>query len=132
MMQASVYGRLGRDPQTRQTKTGADMVTCSIAVDAAPGNSEQPETVWFQVLAFGKVAETLARHQKGDLVSLSGRITQSRWTNQAAEEKTGMTIITDAVISAKSVRPSGGRKKEDGTAGDYDDCNDEFTDEIRF
>jgi single-strand DNA-binding protein len=118
MIQASIYGRLGRDPQTRQTKNGSNMVTASIAVDATPGNHDgDQETIWFQVLAFGKVGDTLARHQKGDLVSMSGRITQSRWTSQAGEEKTGMTIIADTVISAKSVRPGGGRKKADAKAG---------------
>ncbi len=79
MIQASIYGRLGRDPATKQTKSGGSMVTASIAVDATPVNSEEPETVWFQVLAFGRAGETLERHSKGDLISMSGRITQSRW-----------------------------------------------------
>jgi single-strand DNA-binding protein len=81
MIHASIYGRIGRDPQTRQTRNGSDMVTSSIACDAALGNHEgDTETIWFQVLAFGMVAETLARHSEGDLISLFGRITQSRWT----------------------------------------------------
>ena len=132
MIQASIYGRLGRDPQQRQTKNGADMVTASLAVDATPGNAEESETIWFQILAFGKVADTLAHHSKSDLVSLSGQITQSRWTGNDGEERVGMTIIANTVISAKSVRPTGGRKKAEsdqktecalagGAAGDFND-----------
>ena len=78
------------------------------------------------------MGDTLARHLKGDLVSLSGRGTQSRWTGSDGEERVSMTVMADTVISARSVRPDGGRKKEDGTAGDYDDFNDEFTDDIPF
>jgi single-strand DNA-binding protein len=113
MIQASIYGRLGRDPETRQTKNGNDMVTASIAVDATPGNAENPETIWFSIMAFGKTADTLARHQKGDLVSLSGRITQSRWTGKDGEEKTSLTLMADAAVSARTVRPNSGRKKAD-------------------
>jgi len=45
MIQASIDGRFGRDPQQRQTKNGNNMVMCSIAVDATPSNSENPETI---------------------------------------------------------------------------------------
>jgi len=117
MIHASIYGRLGRDPETRQTKNGNNMVMTSIAVDATPGNHEgDQETIWFQVLAFGRVAETLARHSKGDLVSMSGRVTQNRWTGSDGEERVSMTIVADTVISARSVRPGGGRKKQDAKA----------------
>ncbi len=111
MIQASIYGRLGRQPENRQTKTGNAMTTCSIAVDATPSNhAGDQETIWFQVLAFGRAGETLDRHSKGDLVSLSGRITQSRWAGSDGDERVSMTIVADAVISARSVRPGGGRK----------------------
>ena len=81
MIQASLYGRMGRDPQTRQTKSGATMTTTSIAVDATPGNHDgDQETVWFQVLAFGKVADTLTRHSDG-----SSPISQTESASQPIE-----------------------------------------------
>ena len=110
MITASIYGRLGRDPQQRQTKTGNAMATCSIAVDATPGNAEEQETVWFNILSFGRAADVLAKHSKGDLVSIVGNVTQSRWTTADGEERTNLTIIADQVMSARTVRPGGGRK----------------------
>ena len=111
-IQAAVYGRLGRDPEQRTTKSGRAMAAASIAVDVT-GNSEDQETVWFQVLAFGKVAESMMKHSKGDLVSISGRITQSRWAGKDGEERTSLTLMADTVISARTVRPNAGRKKAD-------------------
>lgn len=112
MIQVSIYGRLGRDPQERQTRSGNSVTTSSVAANATPSNYDgDTETIRFQVLVLGKARETQARHSKGDLVSLSGRIVQNRWTNQAGEEKTGMTIIADTIISAKSVRLGGAREK---------------------
>ena len=110
MIQAAVYGRLGKDPQTRTTKTDAVMATTSIAVDMTPHNAEDQEIQWFNVVSFGRVAETLARHYKGDLVSMSGKVVLNRWEGPDGVEREQFQIIADSVVSAKSVR-SGGRKR---------------------
>ena len=54
MIAASIYGRLGRDPETRHTIAGEEMATASLAVDATPFNAEDRETIWSNVLAFGR------------------------------------------------------------------------------
>jgi len=56
MIQASIYGRLVRDPQTRQSRNDVDMVTASVGIDGTPGNSEESETNWMQELAFVKLS----------------------------------------------------------------------------
>ena len=109
MMMASLYGRLGGDPRPLETKTGATMASCSVAVDVTAHNAEDPETLWLKVLAFGKTTEQLLCHRKGDLISLSGKITQSRWIKDGVEQ-TNLQIIADTVISAKTVRPYGKKK----------------------
>ena len=114
MMQIAAHGRLGKAPQERQTKAGKPMATTSIAIDVTPGNAEQQETLWISVLAFGRVAEALLRHQQGDLVSLSGNATMSRWTGQDGTEREQLSIIADSAISARTVRPGGGRKPKQG------------------
>lgn len=111
-MYASIHGRLGATPKQIQTKSGKPMATGSVAVSVG-SNGEETETLWLGVLAFGKIAESFLKHQKGDLISLSGRAQQNRWTNSEGVENVRLEIIADSVISARTVRPSGKRKAQD-------------------
>ena len=112
MIHASIYGRLGKDPQARTTANGKPMTLCSAAVDVTPNNAEEQETLWVSVMAFGKQAETLAIHQKGEMAAFTGRLTQSRWKDKATgEDRTGFTLVADSIVSTRTVRPS--RKKPD-------------------
>lgn len=108
MMQAAAYGRLGGDARPIKTKAGTSMTVASIAVDVG---EEAP--LWLGVVAFGKQAELLARHKKGELVSVSGRMQRNRWT-QNGEEREQLQVVADSVIGSRTVRP-GGRKRNDWT-----------------
>ena len=70
------YGRLGRTPSLRTTAAGKAMVTGAMVVDLGRDGG-MPE--WFSLVAFGAIGEVLARHAKGDMVAVSGRLTKSAW-----------------------------------------------------
>jgi single stranded DNA-binding protein len=108
--QLAVYGRLGQDPQQRQSQSGNPWATASIAVSL--GDCDDDGTQWFGVVAFGKVAEILAKHRKGDLIGVFGRLKLNRWRDQSGQDREQLQVIADTVISAKSVRPGGGRRRE--------------------
>ncbi|HEX2796686.1 MAG TPA: single-stranded DNA-binding protein [Immundisolibacter sp.] len=76
-MQASAYGRLGDAPRAIETRSGKPMTVGTLAVDA--GEEDGPP-LWLGIVAFGKLADLLLRHAKGDLVSASGRVQVRRWT----------------------------------------------------
>jgi single-strand DNA-binding protein len=116
MIQASIYGRLGKEPQARQTKSGNDMALSSIAVDATPYNADKPSTVWFNVVAFGKAAELLTKHDKGDMVALSGKVTQSRWAGQDGITRESLSIMADTILSARTARGQAKRQQIMGQA----------------
>ncbi len=105
-MQASVFGRLGKDAQTIQTKSGKPMAAASLAVDVSPRDSEA--TAWFRVVAFGRLAEQLARHQKGDTLAASGRVELSCWTGDDGQKRESWQLIADALHSARTVKRAGG------------------------
>ncbi|MGQ22079.1 single-stranded DNA-binding protein, partial [Escherichia coli] len=69
------------------------------------------------VLAFGRQADALARHHKGELVSVAGNMQVSQWTGQNGETRQGWQVIADSVISARAARP-GGKKGQQGQATD--------------
>ena len=71
--QAAIYGRLGRDPETRETVNGKTMATGAVAVDLERrerGKDTERVPEWFDVIAFGRPADDLARHVKGDLLAV--------------------------------------------------------------
>ncbi len=116
MIVASVYGRLGADPVERETRKGKPMVTASVAVNAGRADADE-ETVWFSLVGFGRTAETLARHQKGDLLAAMGALHRTRFTGRDGQEREGWSLTVESIMSARTVRPSGGRKRGRCDAG---------------
>lgn len=128
MIQASIYGRIGKDPKPGQTKTGKPMCSCSIAVDV--GNGEDPQTLWVSVLAFGRLAEALQRYTKGDMLAAMGKLSRSHYTAADGTERESWTLLAEALHSSRTVRPSGGRKKD--SKPEPQRYMDEFDDPISF
>ncbi len=110
MIQASIYGRLGADPVERETRNGKAMVTASLAVNAGRPDADE-ETVWISLAAFGRAGKALARHTKGDLIAAMGTLYRNRFTGRGGVEREGWSVIAEAIVSARTVRPSCGRKR---------------------
>ena len=110
--QLSAYGRLGRDPRPVETSSGKAMTVASRGDGSRAGKRETGEgTLWLDVVSFGRVADDLARHAKGDLVSVAGRMQLSRFTSSTSGEvRESWQVVADALVSARTVRPKGGRR----------------------
>lgn len=106
--QISAYGRLVADPQTRTTTNGNNMAMARLAV-ALPCNAAEAGdvTFWLGVVAFGKQADALAGHVKGDLVSIAGAMQINQWTGKDGGTQQGYQVVADSVISARTVRTGG-------------------------
>ena len=117
--QIAAYGRLGADPVERRSQSGKMWATASLAVQLGDDDS----ATWLGIVAFGKAAETLCRHGKGDLISVAGRLQVSRWTGKDGNAREQLQLVADTVISARTVRPSGGKKhpKDTEPARPFDD-----------
>ena len=116
--QISAYGRLVADPQTRTTGKGTNMAMAHLAV-ALPCNAADNGEATFRlgVIAFGKQADALAKHRKGDLVSVVGNMQLNQWTGQDGGTQQDYQVIADNVLSARTVRP-GGKAGQQGQARD--------------
>ena len=114
----SVYGRLTNDPREIKTKTGNPMTVGRLAVSLpCRENSEDGEaTAFFGLVAFGELAESLARHLKGDALGAFGRVKINRYTNRDGEAQEEMQIMVDGLVSARTIRPGAGRKKKAAAA----------------
>ena len=106
MIQASIHGRAGIDPVTGETKAGVPMTRLNIAVDVTGYGAEEPETLWVTIMAFGGIAETLSRAAKAETVTAQGRLTRGHYTGRDGTERESWTLLADAVLTAKSARPT--------------------------
>ncbi|HHJ0962361.1 TPA: single-stranded DNA-binding protein [Escherichia coli] len=133
--QIAAYGRLVDDPQTKQTSKGTPMTLARMAVSLPCSQADDgTATMWLSVLAFGRQADALAKHQKGELVSVAGNMQVIQWTGQNGETRQGWQVIADSVISARTVRPGGKTRKTTGTQGNKPPAggDDPYGDDIPF
>lgn len=105
MMHIAAYGRLGQDPREITTKSGKSMAAASIAVTLTDRQGEE-HTQWLGLVAFGRVADLLLKHAKGELLSVSGRVQANVY-----EGRVELQVIADSILSARTARPSGGKRK---------------------
>jgi single-strand DNA-binding protein len=103
-----IIGHLGRDPEMRYTPSGRPVTTFSVATsrtwNSADGERHE-ETEWFNVVAWGSLAEVCNQHlKKGQQVYVEGRLQTRRW-----EDGDGNKHFTTEVV-AKEMTMLGGRK----------------------
>lgn len=109
--QLAAYGRLVAEPASRITKNDNQMAMARLAVSLPCHSAEEGQaTFWLSVVAFGKQAEFLMRHDKGELISVAGTMQINQWQGKDGTPQTGYQIVADSVISARTTRPGGGKK----------------------
>jgi single-strand DNA-binding protein len=127
-MMLAAHGRLGGDPREIQTSTGKLMAVASIAV-TLNDRSGNETTEWLGIVAFGRTAEVLLKHKRGELISVAGRCQRDDYAGRDGETRRSLQVVCDSVIGARSVRP-GGRRKSEQPATSGAPAPDDFDDEI--
>lgn len=114
MNRVMLTGRWTKDIDFKALDSGA-LAKCSLAVDEGYGDKKY--TSFFDVVMFGKLAESVANHSsKGRKVLIEGRIKQERW------DKDGRTNSAVRVY-AESVEFLDYKEKE--TSGQRDPFQDD-------
>ncbi|MFN2149104.1 MAG: single-stranded DNA-binding protein [Anaerolineales bacterium] len=97
-----IIGHLGRDPEMRYTPSGRPVTTFSVATSrswhSADGERHE-ETEWFNVVAWGNLAEICNQHlHKGQQVYVEGRLQTRRW-----EDTEGNKHFTTEVVAKEMI-----------------------------
>ncbi len=74
-----IKGNLGGDPDIR-TSNGTTYASFSIAVNQRVGRGKNPVTDWFRIVAFDKLAETMAHVGRGDEILVTGSLHRTSYT----------------------------------------------------
>lgn len=94
----SIIGRLCADPELRKTTSGTMVGSFRIANDQGKGPNGEKIAIFISCSVFGKQSDTLVKFfRKGDLIGLSGRLTQRKYTNKDGVDVTSTEIIADRI-----------------------------------
>ncbi len=106
-------GRLGKDPESRYSPNGDQIVNFSIAVGWKSKDKEGAE--WVNISAFGKLAEIISEYcQKGKQVYVAGRFNTQKWQDrESGQDRYSTRIIADTVQLL-----GGGRDSSDNGSDD--------------
>jgi single-strand DNA-binding protein len=120
-----LLGRLGKDPEVRQTNSGARIVSFSVATserwtDKASGEKKE-RTEWHQVVIFneglGKIAEQFLK--KGSEVYLEGQMSTRKWQDQSGQDRYTTEVVLRAYRGELSLIGGQGGGRPAADEGDY-------------
>jgi single-strand DNA-binding protein len=109
-----VIGQVGRDPEMRYMPNGKAVTSFSVATSRSWTNSEGErceETEWFNVVAWGNLAEICKQHlRKGRQVYVEGRLQTRSWEDREGKRffrtelvANEMIILGDCRVAAEAV-----------------------------
>lgn len=98
--QVVIIGRLGQDPDRRDTSSGTIVVNLSLATTTTRKveftNEWSEETEWHKCVAFGKIAEHIHKYgAKGRQCYLLGRLQTKKWTDKGGVNHYTTSILID-------------------------------------
>jgi len=137
MNSITVAGQLGKDAEVRYLPNGDAVAAFSVA----DSQGKDKDTIWWSCSIFGKRAESLSQYlTKGQAVTVTGNVTQRKYTDKNGAERTSMDVrVNDVALQGgkrESAEPSN-RPSHDAakarqleprkaaqTAPDFDDSSD--------
>ena len=124
-----IIGNLGRAPEMRYTTSGRAVTSFTMATSrswSSPDGERHEETEWFNVIAWGKLAETCKQYLvKGQQAYIEGRLQTRRWEDQEGRKHFSTEIVADRMlILGDRQRPS--PTEPFGDTGPFADESEEF------
>lgn len=111
-----IIGHLGRDPEMRYTPNGRPVTSFSVGTTRGWTNADgerQEETEWFNVVAWGNLAEICKNHlRKGQQVYIEGRLQTRGWEDAEGRKHFRTELVAQEMIML-SGRPSTVSEQED-------------------
>lgn len=97
----TISGNIVREPELKQTRSGASVLAFSVAVNERRKNGDQWEDYanFIDCTMFGTRAEKMAQYlHKGSKVSVQGKIHQDRWQDkQTGSNRSRIGVLIDQI-----------------------------------
>jgi single-strand DNA-binding protein len=97
-----VIGNIGRDPEMRYTPSGKPVTSFSLASSRswnAPDGQRREETEWFNVIAWGNLAEICNQKlYKSQQVYVEGRLQTRSWEDDQGQRHFRTEVVANEMI----------------------------------
>lgn len=121
-----IIGHVGRDPEMRYTPSGRPVTSFSVATSRTWTSAEgerREETEWFNVVAWGNLAEICKAHlTKSQQVYVEGRLQTRGWEDETGKKHFRTELVANEMILLGDRRPHNAEMDymdEDSENGDY-------------
>lgn len=115
-----VIGNIGRDPEMRYTPSGKPVTSFSLASSRswiAPDGERREETEWFNVVAWGNLAEICNQKLfKSQQVYVEGRLQTRSWEDERGQRHFRTEVVASEMIIL-------GPRERNNHKGDYDEAD---------
>jgi|Deesub1362A_J573_1020465.scaffolds.fasta_scaffold00010_102 single-strand DNA-binding protein len=92
-----LIGNLTKDPELRYSAQGTPIGSFRLAVSSRFRTQEEPETLFIDVVVFGKQAESVSQYlAKGRAVLVEGRLRERRWEYEG-QQRSKMEVLAQTV-----------------------------------
>lgn len=108
---ATILGNLTRDAELRYTPNGNAVTRFSVAVNRRSG--EREEVGYYDIVAWGELAEQSAQLKKGMPVLVEAAITNDNWTDKEGNRRFATRFDAASIQALR--RPAGAERDEDTT-----------------
>ena len=117
-----LIGRLGQEPEMRYTPSGKPLTKFRMASErnwTTADSEKKSETEWFNVVAWGKLAEICNQYlKKGQQVYIEGRLHTRRWQDDEGTNHSSVEVIAQEMIMLDG-RPADGMVEEPPAEDEY-------------
>ena len=113
MNKVILMGRLTRDPEMRQTQSGVNVCSFSIAVNRRFAKEGQQNADFINCTAWRQQAEFICKYfGKGSMISVVGNLQSRSWENQEGKKQYATDVVVDEVYF------TGSKSDSHSTVGD--------------
>lgn len=109
---AMIIGNLTRDPEMRNTPSGAQVASFSVATSLVwtdANGQQQKKSEFHNIVAWRKLAEICGQYlRKGAKVYVEGRLQTTEWTGQDAVKRYRTEIVLENMIMLDRQGTNGG------------------------
>ena len=98
MNNATLIGRLTKEPELRTTSTGKSTCTVNIAVDRFAVEEDKQSVDFIPIQSWGKLAENLCEYQhKGSQIAVEGSIRFDNYTDADGNNRTRSYVLANRI-----------------------------------
>jgi single-strand DNA-binding protein len=116
MNQITLFGRIGRDPESR-TVGKSEVCKTSLATSQKwreESGQMKERTEWHTIEAWGGTAKALARVAKGETLLVSGELVYNEWTDKEGAKRRDAIVKVRELTYTNNAGGNGGDKASGG------------------